>query len=112
MSKRPILLILVSLLFIVVGIGSLSAGVWPIIPTRAVRLDSVIVTVSGLTAILSGVFMLRGTNWARWLCIAWLGFHLVVSFWHNTAELAVHTLFLAVIAFILFWTSAAGWFGK
>jgi hypothetical protein len=28
-----------------------------------------------IQAIVAGIFLLRGRNWARWLAIAWIGFH-------------------------------------
>ena len=33
----------------------------------------------GIIAIVAGVFLLRGARWARWLVLAWLAFHVVVS---------------------------------
>jgi hypothetical protein len=33
----------------------------------------------GTTAIVAGVFLLRGSRWARWLVLAWLAFQVVVS---------------------------------
>jgi len=111
MKRPPIPVIIISVVFILVGVGGLIAGISPIIKNHEVRLDSVIVTVSGLTALLSGIFMLRGANWARWLCVAWMAFHAVVSILHTTLELAIHILVLIVLAIVLFRTSAA-WFRK
>jgi len=112
MNKRPMLLIIVSAVFILVGLGSFSAGLWPVLSSRTVPLDSVIVMVSGLTALISGVFMLRGANWARWLCIAWLVFHVALGFWHPLSKLVTHAVILVVVALILFRTSAARCFEK
>ena len=52
-------------------------------------------------AIVSGVFMLQGKQWARWLCIAWFAYHIVLSFGHSTFELLVHCGFAAVVSYIL-----------
>ena len=107
MKRPPISVIIISVVFILIGVGSMFAGVSPIIKNHEVRLDSVIVAVSGLTALLSGIFMLRCANWARWLCVAWMAFHVVVSILHNTLELAIHLLVLIVLVIVLFRTSAA-----
>jgi hypothetical protein len=107
MNRPPVSVIIISVVFILVGVGSLFGGVSPIIKNHEVRLDSVIVTVSGLTALLSGVFMLRCANWARWLCVAWMAFHVVVSILHTTLELAIHLVVLVVLTIVLFRTSAA-----
>lgn len=34
----------------------------------------------GVARIISGAFMLRGHNWARWLAFAWMAFHVAISF--------------------------------
>lgn len=53
-------------------------------------------------AIVFGVFMFRGHNWARWGALAWIALHVVLSAFHSFGELAAHALFLAAIAWILF----------
>ena len=63
-----------------------------------------------LIAIVSGVFILRGRNWARWLAIAWMAFHVVLSFFHAFSELAIHSLLCAVLAYFLFRAAASRYF--
>jgi len=55
-----------------------------------------------IAAIVSGAFLLRGENWARWAAVVWIGFHVVLSAFHELREFIVHALFCAVIAWILF----------
>ena len=64
-----------------------------------------------LVAGVCGTFMLRGHNWARWLAIAWMGFHVILSIFHSLPELAIHCLFFAVISWLLFRPVAARYFG-
>jgi hypothetical protein len=117
MKRRPIPLIIVSVVFVIVGVGGLFAAVRPIfhfgtgIPSHELR-DTIFVAISGVLAVTSGVFMLRGQNWARWLCLVWLAFHVVMSFFHETLELVVHFIFLVLIALILFKSSAATYFRR
>ena len=33
--------------------------------------------------IVAGVFMLYGHNWARWLLVVWLAFHVIVGALHS-----------------------------
>jgi hypothetical protein len=61
-------------------------------------------------AIVSGVFMFRGHNWARWLALAWIAFHVILSAFHSFHEFAIHGFFCAVIAWILFRSEAARFF--
>ncbi len=37
--------------------------------------------------------MLRGSNWARWLALAWIAFHVFLSFLHSWQQVLVHCLF-------------------
>ena len=54
-----------------------------------------------LAAVLGGVFMLRGANWARWLLVVWMAYHIVLSAFHSVAEVAMHTLLFGAIGFFL-----------
>jgi hypothetical protein len=61
-------------------------------------------------AIVAGASMLRGHNWARWLALAWIVFHVILSAFDRLHGLAVHSLLCAVIAWILFRPEAARYF--
>src|SRR5262249_39079375 len=61
-------------------------------------------------AIVCGVFLLRGSNWARWLLLAWIAFHVVLSAFHNVFELAMHSLLLVVVAYCLFRPRTSAYF--
>jgi hypothetical protein len=61
-------------------------------------------------AIVAGIWLLRGRNWARWLALAWMAFHVILSVFHSWVQVLVHTVFFAVIAFILFRPVASRYF--
>ena len=63
-----------------------------------------------LLAVVGGVFLLRGNNWARWLAGAWMAYHVVLSAFHPVRELVVHALFLILIAYMLFRPAASAYF--
>ena len=65
-----------------------------------------------LLAIIGGIFMLRGADWSRWLLIAWMAYHVVLSFYHDLAQVAMHAVLLAVIAYFIFRTDAAAYFKR
>ena len=46
--------------------------------------------------------MLRGRNWARWGALAWMLFHVILSAFHALHEFAIHAVFLAIMARLLF----------
>jgi uncharacterized membrane protein HdeD (DUF308 family) len=96
--KRPFQVTFLGWLFIAVGIVSTSYHLWK------GSLDRWIgpILVVGIVAIVAGVFLLRGARWARWLILAWLAFHVVVSAFNSVWDVVPHAaLFLAVGYFLL-----------
>lgn len=63
-----------------------------------------------LLAIIGGGFMLRGADWARWLVLAWLAYHVILSVFHSRSETVVHVVLLAGIAYVLLRPEAASYF--
>lgn len=63
-----------------------------------------------LVAILAGAFMLRGANWARWLLVVWMAYHIVLSAFHSVTELAMHALLFGTVAYFLFRSSSSAYF--
>jgi hypothetical protein len=57
---------------------------------------------SPVLAILCGVFMLRGCNWARWLLIVWFGNAVAGDLLYFPWGLLQHSLLFAVVMFYLF----------
>src|SRR5712692_2327419 len=72
--KRPFQVTMLGWLFIVVGILSTT---YRLLKSPLDRWTVPIVLV-GIIAIVAGVFLLRGTRWARWLLLVWLAVHGVV----------------------------------
>jgi hypothetical protein len=56
------------------------------------------------------VFMLYGFNWARWLLVVWIGFHIILSALHSPLQLLVHSLLFAVVLYFLFRPQASAYF--
>lgn len=61
-------------------------------------------------AVVSGVGMLLGFNWARWLLVGWLGYHVILSIFHPLFELLVHGLLFVVVLYFLFRTQVSAYF--
>jgi len=55
-----------------------------------------------LLAIVAGVLMLKRNNFGRWLCIAWMAFHVLLSFGHAKFEVAMHAVILVLLSYFLF----------
>jgi hypothetical protein len=109
-TKRPLPVTIVAWLYIVVGIGGFISHGIEFFSARTFHVDGVEAELVELIAIISGVFLLRGRNWARWVALAWMGFHVIISAFSNLREFAVHALFFTVIAWYLFRPQATRYF--
>lgn len=110
LNKRPLSVTILGCVYLAVGIVGFVYHFRELQPGPAFQYDAVWAELTELLAILSGGFMLRGHNWARWLAVAWMGFHVGLSFFHSLQEFAIHCLFCAVIAWLLFRPDAAQYF--
>jgi len=117
-KKRPIAVTIVSVLFVIVGLGGMIRGVWTFLAgpgggiTGHALMDVSLVEVTSLAALVSGLFMWRRANWARWLCLAWMAFHVVISLGHDWMRLIMHVAWLVVLTVVLFWPSANVYFTR
>jgi predicted ABC-type sugar transport system permease subunit len=114
MRKRPIVIILLSILFILIGAGGLIAAAFPFLNaqnlTRHEMLDSLYVAIGGVLALLGGVLAFQGRNLGRWLCVLWMAAHVVLSFWHPWDKLVVHGIMLLILIYLFFFSRAAHYF--
>ena len=99
MNKRPVSVTVVACLYILVGVWGFAFHFKELITRQP---DAVMIEVTELVGLVSGVFMLLGKNWARWLALGWIVFHVAISIFHPLKELAMHSVLCAVIAWILF----------
>lgn len=116
MNKRPLSITLIGWLFVVTGCGALAKGVWRY-SHDAVRvaadarghaaLDLLLVAVSAALAIVGGAFVLRGRAWARWVCVAWLGLHVIVGLLHSLESALIHSALFVGITLVLFRPAAS-----
>ena len=95
--KRPLPITIIGCLFIVAGLVGL------VYHLSETPLDHRIVLISivRIIAVVGGVFLLLGHNWARWLILVWLAFHVVVSAFHSVSEFMPHVVLLMVVGYIL-----------
>ena len=110
MIKRPLAVTIVAWLLIVAGALSFAAHLAPILPPHPFQQENVWILLLELLAVVLGAFLLRGRNWARWLALAWVAFHVYVGFLDSLSEGLIHGLFFLLIAYILFRPEARSWF--
>jgi hypothetical protein len=110
-TKPPLSVIVVSGLFIVAGSVGLVYHATKFRSISPFPFEVVWVCLVRLLAIVCGVFLLRGRNWARWGVIVWLAYHVVLSMFHSALAVVIHTLLLAVITYLLLRPRASAYFG-
>jgi hypothetical protein len=112
---RPRSITIISWIFIIFGSISLLSG---LLPLGDVTLDQRIAELKGhwmvhlsrIAAVVAGVFMLYGRNWARWLLVVWILFHIVLSALHSMFQLLLHAGIFTVILYFLFRRDASSYF--
>lgn len=72
--------------------------------------DAPLIEFTELLALVAGLFMFQGKNWARWLALAWMAFHVAISAFHPLRELLVHAASCVVITWILLRPPAGRYF--
>jgi hypothetical protein len=105
MLQRPRSITIISWIFIVFGSIALIGG----LVTTDLK-SHWYVHLSRLLQIVAGVFMLYGRNWARWLLVLWIAFHIVISALHSTLLLLMHVAIFSVILFFVFRRQASAYF--
>jgi len=114
MNKRPRSVTVISWIFIAFGgIALLTSLLSPVDALRHIAdhpFEYAPIYVARILAVLCGVFMLYGFNWARWLLVVWIGYHVILSALHSPLGLLVHSLLLAVVVYFLFRPQASAYF--
>lgn len=109
-NKRPLPVTILGCVYILVGIAGFVYHFGELRIQDAFQYDGLWIELVRVLAVVCGAFLLRGDNWARWLALGWIGLHVVLSAFHSLPEFAVHCLFCAVIAWVLFGPAAARYF--
>ena len=110
MTKRPITVTIISWVLIAAGAIGLVYHLSDLKRSQPFQYELVWISAVRLLAIVSGVFMLSGKDWARWLAVAWIGFHFVLSFFHSFQEVVMHGLLFVLITYLLFRPEARAYF--
>jgi hypothetical protein len=106
-NKRPVTVLIVACVYIAVGVLGFGYHFRELL---AMQKDSVWVETTEIVAIVCGVFLWRGQNWARWVALAWAAFHVMVSVLNAFHGVVVHSMLLVVIAWLLFRPESAEYF--
>lgn len=110
MNKRPHSITAISCIYIVAGVIGLVYHITELKQQQSFQHETVWICLVRFLAILGGAFMLCGFNWARWLSIVWMGYHVILSAFHTLFELLAHSLLFVVFAYFLFRPKASAYF--
>lgn len=105
--KPPLSVILVSILYILAGTAGIIYHFTDPIGAEYFWLLAV-----RLAAVVGGVFVLRHANWARWLLVGWITFHVGLSLFHSMQEGLIHAVVLVVTVWLLFNGKAREYFSE
>ena len=111
-NQRPRSVLLIGVLFIAIGLLDIWRGAIPLTNTPVhLRGDDLTVLSIGLMALLGGIFMLQGYDWARWLLIAWMTLHVALWIRHPYVLLG-HVAIFGLILAGLFHPTASAYFQR
>jgi hypothetical protein len=102
MKGRPIPVIVVSVLFILTGCIGFIYHTKDLFEPNYVLSEVIWILILRIVAVLCGVLLLCRINWARWLAVAWMLYHVVIGALNSTGEMIAHIIFLVIIAVLLF----------
>ncbi len=108
MTKPPLSVAIIAWLFIVAG----TVGIAYHATELNIHDPEWLLFIVRLLAIGGGIFLLRGADWSRWLLIAWMAYHVVLGFYHDLAQVVMHAILLAVIAYFLLRADAVAYFKR
>ena len=110
LNQRPHSVTAIGCLFMVAGLVGLAYHATQFKTLNPFQYDIALVCLVRLLAILAGIFVLLGRNWARLLLLVWLAYHVILSAFHSASALITHSVLLAVVAYFLFRPPASAYF--
>ncbi len=109
-KKRPITVTILGFVLIATGLASLAFHATDFKAPHSRLSELALVSLVRILAIVSGVFMFRASNWARWLALAWIAFHVAISFFDSLQKVVMHSLIFLLFGYLLLRPKATAYF--
>lgn len=106
--KRPLIITLLG--WMLIAVGALEFFTHAAAIRRPIHTGDIALPLFELIILVSGVFLLRGSNLARWVALSWIGFHVGISFVNSVRAGLVHSAIFALFAWLLFQPEVNAWF--
>lgn len=100
MRPRPVAVWVFSILFIAAGLVGLVFHAAEL-RGHAPDASTILILLLRLLAVVSGIFLFMGHNWARWVLAAWLALHVVISAFNSVEQTAAHLVLLVLVVYFL-----------
>lgn len=110
MERRPITVVIVGLLFILAGCLGIAFHVKDFSQPNSKLSELIWVFVVRLTALMCGILLFFRVDWARWLAIIWLLYHVIIGALHSKTEMTMHIGLLIVVSILLFLPVSSAYF--
>ena len=111
-KKRPITVTILCWLYLAAGILGAGDRYLQFTSEKPTMSEAVWISALGVAAVVAGVFMLRRQSWARWLALAWMAAHVVISVFHSHQELIIHSVLFVFFGYLLFRRPAREYFSQ
>ena len=112
MTKHPLPITIIAWLFITAGVVGIAYHSTEINIYDLFGNELLLALFIRLLAVAGGVFTLRGANWARWLLLVWIAYHVCLSFFHDLSQVITHVIIMTATAYVLFRPAASAYFRK
>lgn len=108
MKRRPLPVIIVSILFIVAGCVGFAYHVNELFELNVN--ETIWILFLRILAVVCGILLIFRISWARWLAIAWLAYHVVIGAFNSTSEMIAHIVLLLIVSILLFLPVSSAYF--
>lgn len=110
LKRRPLSVIIVAILFMLAGGVGFIYHAMEFFEKGSMDVAFVWVLLLRILAVVCGILLLQGVHWARWLALAWLAYHVVLSAFHSASETITHSILWIIVAVLLFIPKSAAYF--
>ncbi|MDI3320605.1 hypothetical protein [Pinibacter soli] len=110
MVHRPITVVIVGMLFILAGCLGIAYHVKDFSQPDSKLSELIWVLVIRLLGVMCGVLLFLRVDWARWLAVIWLLYHVIIGALHSKSEMFVHIGLLIVVTVLLFLPVSSAYF--